>query len=335
MSGSSGLSPPAEAGGPAEHRDGHGPGASTTARRDERIDLLVRRLVRRLKDGTDQPELRLVIADGDVDRFLNRPAGMGSAARAEVLELAREQEKRCLAWLEERRNTSVNRGMPLRLARLVEKFGLKRTEVDAILIAVAPELDPEYGRQYAYIHDDATRRQATTDLIARLLSFSLEEALEARSRLTRNSPIFRWRLVRIEEGTSQAQFSSDQPGVAESRVLSYLLGDDGIDGALDGFGGLVEPRMALEDLVLSNPLRAVLRATIGKIQEGRTRWLYGAPDSGRRTAAAAIAKRLGLKLLLAIRAGSRAHRCRIRNAHACALPGGRSGGGGGCVVRFR
>ena len=56
-----------------------------------------------------------------------------------------------------------------RMRRLVELFGLNRFEEEAVLICLAPELDIGYGRLYAYLQDDVTRRFPTADLILRLL----------------------------------------------------------------------------------------------------------------------------------------------------------------------
>ena len=47
---------------------------------------------------------------------------------------------------------------------------LDRIEADVMLAALAPELDPRYGPLLAYLNDDAARRWATPELVARLFA---------------------------------------------------------------------------------------------------------------------------------------------------------------------
>jgi hypothetical protein len=55
-----------------------------------------------------------------------------------------------------------------RLGRLGEEFVLSPPEIAALVVAVAPEVDPRYATLYAYLNDDVTRRHATVDLCLRV-----------------------------------------------------------------------------------------------------------------------------------------------------------------------
>ena len=50
-----------------------------------------------------------------------------------------------------------------------ELLGLDATETAVLALCAAPEVSPRYGRLYAYLHDDVTRKLASPRLVARLL----------------------------------------------------------------------------------------------------------------------------------------------------------------------
>src|SRR5215831_16549044 len=64
---------------------------------------------------------------------------------------------------------------------LKHAFALSDFDLDLILIALAPELDLRYGRLYAYLQDDVTRKRATVDLALILLCVSPEDKLARRA----------------------------------------------------------------------------------------------------------------------------------------------------------
>ena len=57
-----------------------------------------------------------------------------------------------------------------RLARATELLGLDALDAAVLAVCIAPELHPRYGRLYAYLQDDITRRLASQRLVAALLS---------------------------------------------------------------------------------------------------------------------------------------------------------------------
>ena len=76
-------------------------------------------------------------------------------------------------------------GVASRFARLAEVFRLDRLELDAVLVALAPEVDSRYERLYGYLQDDVTKRRPTVDLLLNLLTVGVADRIAARSRLTR------------------------------------------------------------------------------------------------------------------------------------------------------
>ncbi|MCW3066015.1 MAG: family ATPase, partial [Solirubrobacterales bacterium] len=57
-----------------------------------------------------------------------------------------------------------------RLSVAAERLGLDALDSAALAVCAAPELHPRFGRLYAYLQDDVTRRLASPRLVADLLS---------------------------------------------------------------------------------------------------------------------------------------------------------------------
>jgi ATPase family associated with various cellular activities (AAA) len=60
-------------------------------------------------------------------------------------------------------------GLDERLALAAERLELDALDATVLAVCAAPELDPRFGRLYAYLHDDVTRKLASPRLVARLL----------------------------------------------------------------------------------------------------------------------------------------------------------------------
>jgi hypothetical protein len=212
------------------------------------VERRVRDAVERRRATDPDPEDRfrgLYISDDQVDQLLDTPgvagavraggsvAGPGSAvhpgsaggpvaapgrdARAE-----RDLAERFAA--EEAAGAPVAAGSDLRLWRLARAFGLEALDVDLLLVALAPDLDPRFERLYGYLHDDVSRRRASAGLALELAGGSeLAGAGPARSRLGPEGALVAGGLLIVED--------PDRPFLTRSlrvpdRVTAHLLGDD-------------------------------------------------------------------------------------------------------------
>ena len=111
-----------------------------------------------------------------------------------------------------------------RLARLQESFGLDEHDIDLLVVALAPDLDPRFERLYGYLQDDVSRRRAGTGL-ALELCFGAGASADgtARRRLGPDGPLRQGELVLVED--------EDRPFLTRAlrvpdRVAAHLLGDD-------------------------------------------------------------------------------------------------------------
>jgi AAA+ superfamily predicted ATPase len=127
-----------------------------------------------------------------------------------------------------------------RLAAAAERLGLDALDTAVLAVCAAPELHPRFGRLYAYLQDDVTRRLASPRLAASLLAGEGVDRADvlgsfgARAPLRRHGAI---RLLRPDDSSALA----DRPVKLADRVAAFLLGADG----------------DLADSVASVPLRRV------------------------------------------------------------------------------
>jgi hypothetical protein len=180
--------------------------------------------------------------------------------------------------------------------RLALAFGLDGFDLDVLLLALAPEVDARYGRCYAYLQDDVTRRRPTVALALDLLCSTAAERLARRRRFEAGAPL-------RANGVLQAAEDADAPGsllatalVAEPAVARRLLGAATPDPRLAS-RVRPAPREADTAAALLDPAaRAALKRLAGWPPPVAAR-LAGPPGSARAAAAAVLAHRLGRPLL--------------------------------------
>ncbi|MGD9753522.1 MAG: AAA family ATPase [Acidimicrobiia bacterium] len=105
-------------------------------------------------------------------------------------------------------------------ARLAAAFDLSEPELDLVLLAAAPGLDPRFGRVYGFLADDLSRRHLTPSLAARLMSRHQLGQLAARRLLGADRHLRRHGLVRLgpERPRAEAAVRLDED------LLDRLLG---------------------------------------------------------------------------------------------------------------
>jgi hypothetical protein len=190
------------------------------------IEERVRALVAARRAGDPDPDDRfrgLYISDDQVDRILDPAAtSPGSADGAH------------LVAVEELADRDAAAGHDLRLRRLIFHAGLTPLDVELLMVAMVPDLDPRFERLYGYLNDDVTRRRATIGLALELCGVDLVDEA-ARARLSPAGPLVGHRLLVVEDG--------DRPFLGRSlrvpdSVTAHLLGSDRIDSEI---GNMVLP----------------------------------------------------------------------------------------------
>ena len=131
-------------------------------------------------------------------------------------------------------------GHDIRLRRLARAFELAPDDVELLLIALAPDLDPRFERLYGYLHDDVSRRRASAGLALELAGAGAGVAAAwSACGSGRIGPLVSGGIVLVED--ADRPFLTRSLRVAD-RVTAHLLGDDPPDPAIAAL--LVEPSPA-------------------------------------------------------------------------------------------
>ncbi len=118
------------------------------------------------------------------------------------------------------------------LAVLAARFALAPLDLDLLLVALAPDLDPRFERLYGYLNDDLTRRRPTVGLALELCGH--RGSATARFRLAPSAPLVAGGLLEV---TEPERPPLSRVLVVPDRVTAHLLGATAPDPLLTGVIG--------------------------------------------------------------------------------------------------
>jgi ATPase family associated with various cellular activities (AAA)/Winged helix domain, variant len=179
-------------------------------------------------------------------------------------------------------------GLDERLHEASRLLGLDLLESAALALCAAPELSPRYGRLYAYLHDDVTRKLASPRLVSRLLEGEGVSPADVLACFDHSAPLrSRGALSLLEQGGPTPL--AERPVKLGDRLAAFLLGSRLDEPPAGGRLRLVPvPRYDVGREELVSELRGLLLA------ETRLPLVVAGAD-----AAALIAAALGRPALLA------------------------------------
>ena len=110
-----------------------------------------------------------------------------------------------------------------RLADAVARLGLDLLDAAVLGLCAAPELSPRYGRLFAYLQDDVTRKLATPRLVSELLQGPGVGPVEVLRCFAADAPLRRDGALAILDGDGTAALAERAVKVSD-RLASFLLG---------------------------------------------------------------------------------------------------------------
>lgn len=205
------------------------------------VDARIRWAVLRARENGIDPhdEFRgLYIADEYVDQLLNYEIGQHIWSKnghhtAVYYQSWQEAVSQAYDTWQGHTRACLENGQTLRLAHLIDTFLLSRREVEAFLLAAAPEIDPRYAPIYAYLHDDVTRKRPSVGLLLNLLTDDFGEKLALRRVFGENGRLLQAGLLEITDERDGKSLLT-QTIHPTPHVIEYLLGDDQVDRKLAG-----------------------------------------------------------------------------------------------------
>src|SRR5438552_3050126 len=276
----------------------------------KRLDLMLRRavlLARRSRKGDVPDEFRgLVISEENVDRMLDSVDFLGDIwklddeVRRSTDSIDRELERR-QEDIRARMTASEQSGMRLTAPRLAATCALSPAEVDVLLIALAPELEPRYETLYAYLQNDVTRKRPTVDLSLNLICRTEQEKMQARDIFSPDSPLLHFGLIELHEEPYDRNPTLLRRFVKlNDSATQFLL--ERQPASLSG-AQLTVPEATIDDLETSGRTRSELRNLVQALQRGGTDrtviQLWGNDEAPLKEAAEAVANTLERNVLYA------------------------------------
>ena len=109
-----------------------------------------------------------------------------------------------------------------RLAQVTAALGLDLLDAAVLAICAAPELNPRYGRLYAYLQDDVTRKLPSPRLVGHLLAGEGVSAADVMMAFERDAPLRAKGAIRLQ-GDAQTPLA-ERPIKLSDRLAAHLLG---------------------------------------------------------------------------------------------------------------
>lgn len=173
--------------------------------------------------------LGLFMDDQEVDRLLSG-LRTGDQQHPTTESIRRQRQQIVL-----RTRATPNRLPPQRLA---EALGLGQNELDLVLYLLAGEMDPRFGRVWAFLQDDVQRRFLTPALVESLsdLPGKGRGGPGIRSILDSRAPLLRQRVIRLSDPHRPLL---ERPLQLDDRIADFLLGHNTLDARLTGIAELI------------------------------------------------------------------------------------------------
>jgi SpoVK/Ycf46/Vps4 family AAA+-type ATPase len=283
-----------------------------------RLQLLLARAVMRFRERHAPDQRRglsgVAIFDDEVDAFLNAVPQWSDECESDVLVSAR---LRC----DLRAQAGVLDGVDLPLERIRSCFELNALQFDALLLCLAAELHPGYGRVFAYLNNDLTRQRPSLALLVDILSEGWTTRLETRRALGSACALQRFALLVAGPGADElgAELAID-PSLVEFVLAGMTLRQEDATPPVDD--------LSLDELLVSQPEAERLRQVASYLtqhaadsQQKAIIVLSGAPGAGKRTTARALSREIGERLRLCNLASLSERQDLVRHARDARLAG--------------
>jgi hypothetical protein len=217
------------------------------------------------------------------------------------------RRQRLVNWTSMRLAATRGRPDAPPFVRLIERLGLNPFEQFCLVAALAVEIDRnKYGKAFALLQDDVTRRQPSWELLLRLHAGpGAVERWDAVRAFDASRPLQRWNLLRFgprDAGESVAPFSRRVE--IDDRMSRFLLGLADLGPQLEEFAAAGP--WAADALHVPAPARVADRLTqlVTDVRRGARGapprliiHVHGRPGTGRRSLITAISQAHGQRLL--------------------------------------
>jgi SpoVK/Ycf46/Vps4 family AAA+-type ATPase len=237
---------------------------------------------------------RLGLDDGDVKSFGHLDVG-DTSVMVDITSHSISQLK-CETFPDEKEKEPSEKCS--RLQDLRRLFNLSPFDIDVLLIGLLPKMDSRFGKYYAYIQDDMTRRNLSVDLILKLLCRNFDDRLKAKQSFNSGSPLVINNLICLSDSPGQNSPELLQKLVrTDERISDYLTGMDKADDRLHGFTNIYSSLARLKDISMNQEMKARLALFVQNKTLPAVFNFYGPAGTGKQTTSEAVCSELQMPLL--------------------------------------
>jgi len=187
------------------------------------------------------------------------------------------------------------------IGALATRLALSAIELDVLVAAFAPLVDPPLGDLLQLVH---SRRGVDLGLLGELFELDRRGRLELLTAVDAERPLVRWSLLAIDAAGTSSVPVTHRPLQVPPDVISTLSDGRELPPSLAPYATLRTAPTALDDLILAEPLRrqlqSIARGFAATADPSRLPWvvLWGPSGAGRREIACRIAAASGRDALV-------------------------------------
>ncbi len=180
---------------------------------------------------------------------------------------------------------------------LARRIGLSRLEIEILMLAISPHIDPPLGDLFHVVRGGA-RRGVNLALVAQLLRLRRDDRVAVLSTMDPERPLVAWRLVEIgpaDPGDASATSRAIQPTFG---LIELLGGGGGPSSSLQRHARVILAAATFDDLVLSPREHESLTRMSAAVAGPRSPWtlLWGIAGTGKTEISARLAAHAGQPL---------------------------------------
>jgi len=189
-----------------------------------------------------------------------------------------------------------------RIDQLANIYSLSVFEIDVILLALAPEIDPGYERLYAYLQDDITKKRPTINLALDLFCGTIDDKIHFRKYFKPGSSLLENDIVHLgHPDTNRSSIFLDSHIRLDEQIICHILGETGQDQRIQKISSVKTPARGFDELFVKQDVKRQLiklASDAAATSENIRIYFEGQTDLGQIEAAEALAMKLGKNLLV-------------------------------------
>ncbi len=272
------------------------------------MDYIIRSHVSRSRTSAnvDDEFMGLYIPENEITEYLEKPLFSFGVKGSSSLEIEHKPDLVTVMRKEIDRRVAASRehGTVLRLEKLADSYGLHNLEKNVLILCLIQETDLRYGKLFAYLNNDITRKRVSVNLAFDLFCSSFEDRQENLKILKRDSLLIRHHLIRVLD---------EQEGIRlpllerileiDEQIMDFLTGEYQItiNERIGSFAGIYDGTRVLDELILPENLISKINAAIRLCEDGMPVlfFLQGPPGAGKKASASVISSQVGRDMLVA------------------------------------